>query len=226
MPASGVCGAHCLQAPPSGRSRPQRGLSDARCAGLRIASSSGGGSGARPPWAAAALLSAVQVVAALHMVVALPAAADDGDFTLRSQPPAGQEQEDDTYFETVPQGLNSADSSNGPRLGSLIEGPKGKQVRAMACLLPDSPILLPCARPAHHQRSCAAQIQQCTRKCVPTCLRGGQGAPGLGPMTMRKETASVVFKDGFRSRQYCLSECVEVCALSIDPPAKPATEAK
>lgn len=55
----------------------------------------------------------------------------------------------------VPQGLSSADSSTAPRLGSLLEGPKGKQ------------------------------IQQCTRKCVPTCIRGGQGSPGLGPMSVR-----------------------------------------
>lgn len=53
------------------------------------------------------------------------------------------------------QGLASADVSTAPRLGSLIEGPLGKQV------------------------------QQCTRRCVPTCIRGGQGAPGLGPMSLR-----------------------------------------
>lgn len=34
------------------------------------------------------------------------------------------------------------------------------------------------------------------------------GAPGLGPISVRKEL--VVFKEGFRSRQYCLSECVQV----------------
>jgi hypothetical protein len=49
-------------------------------------------------------------------------------------------------------------------------------------------------------------VEGCTRKCVPTCVRGGSygGAPGLGPISLRKEI--VVFKDGFRSRQYCLSE--------------------
>ena len=55
----------------------------------------------------------------------------------------------------VPQGLAASDSSTAPRLGSLLEGPNGKK------------------------------IQQCTRKCVPTCIRGGQGSPGLGPMSMR-----------------------------------------
>ncbi len=100
---------------------------------------------------AAALLS---VLTALQLVLMpLPSAADGGDFTLRSQPSAEDANED--YFETVPQGLASADSSTAPRLGALLEGPKGKQ------------------------------ITQCVRKCVPTCLRGGQGSPGLGPMTMR-----------------------------------------
>ncbi|KAK9808401.1 hypothetical protein WJX73_000918 [Symbiochloris irregularis] len=54
-------------------------------------------------------------------------------------------------------------------------------------------------------------VEDCARKCIGTCIRGGQGAPGLGPMSMRREI--VVFKDGFRSRTYCLSECTQVCAL-------------
>lgn len=82
---------------------------------------------------------------------------------------------EDEYFQTVPQGLSSEDQGpKGPKLSSYLEGPKGREV------------------------------QQCTRKCVPTCIRGGQGAPGLGPFSVRKEM--VVFKDGYRSRQYCLSE--------------------
>ena len=40
------------------------------------------------------------------------------------------------------------------------------------------------------------------------------GAPGLGPISMRREI--VVFKDGFRSRQYCLSECAQTCKLISD----------
>lgn len=84
----------------------------------------------------------------------------------------------------------AADSKAPVRLGRLLDGPKGKQV------------------------------QQCARKCVPTCIRGGQGAPGLGPMSVRKEI--VVFKDGYRSRSYCLTECITVCALEIDPPATAA----
>ena len=37
------------------------------------------------------------------------------------------------------------------------------------------------------------------------------GAPGLGPLSMRREI--IVFKDGYRTRKYCLSECTQVCAL-------------
>lgn len=124
----------------------------ARTHGRPAAAPWGGGCGGGTPLAAV-LLSAVQVLAALQLVLPLPAAADGGDFTLRSEPAAGDVE--DEYFETVPQGLNSADSSTAPRLGALLEGPKGKQ------------------------------ITQCVRKCVPTCLRGGQGSPGLGPMTLR-----------------------------------------
>lgn len=100
---------------------------------------------------------------------------------------------EDQYFQTVPQGLDAADGKKAPRLGALLAGPKGKQVQA------------------------------CARKCVPTCIRGGQGAPGLGPMSVRKDI--VVFKDGYRSRNYCLTECITVCALSLDPaPAPGAAE--
>ncbi|BDA46217.1 hypothetical protein COCOBI_08-3090 [Coccomyxa sp. Obi] len=56
-------------------------------------------------------------------------------------------------------------------------------------------------------------VQDCARKCVATCIRGGGGAPGLGPISVRKEI--IVFKDGFRSRQYCLTECTQVCAASL-----------
>ena len=40
------------------------------------------------------------------------------------------------------------------------------------------------------------------------------GAPGLGPMSVRGDP--VVFKDGFRSRQYCIRECAELCVLQAD----------
>jgi hypothetical protein len=54
---------------------------------------------------------------------------------------------------------------------------------------------------------------QCATKCVASCTRGGSGAPGLGPMNVRKDL--VVFKEGFRSRSYCLSECTNACASAL-----------
>ncbi len=54
----------------------------------------------------------------------------------------------------------------------------------------------------------------CTQKCITTCLRGGEGMPGLGPLSMRREI--IVFKEGFRDRKYCLSECATVCSLMED----------
>ncbi|WIA35308.1 hypothetical protein OEZ86_003763 [Tetradesmus obliquus] len=84
----------------------------------------------------------------------------------------------------VPSELSAAGETAAPALSSLMAGSNRKQVEG------------------------------CTRKCVPTCIRGGEGSPGLGPLTMRKEI--VVFKDGFRSRSYCLSECAQVCSLTIN----------
>ncbi|KAL6873637.1 hypothetical protein ACP4OV_013719 [Aristida adscensionis] len=55
-----------------------------------------------------------------------------------------------------------------------------------------------------HPRS--AKALQCTSKCVATCIRGGAGE---GPLNVRRPL--VVFKDGFRTRQYCLVECSDIC---------------
>lgn len=46
----------------------------------------------------------------------------------------------------------------------------------------------------------------CPSLLLPT--HASAGAPGLGPISVRKDI--VVFKEGFRSRQYCLSECAQV----------------
>ena len=43
------------------------------------------------------------------------------------------------------------------------------------------------------------------------------GAPGLGPLALRREPT--VFKDTFRSRGYCLGECTQLCSLSVEGPA-------
>jgi hypothetical protein len=58
------------------------------------------------------------------------------------------------------------------------------------------------------------EIEKCAGKCIVTCTRGGGGAPGLGPLSVRK--APVVFKEGFRSRQYCLNECTEICSITVN----------
>lgn len=56
---------------------------------------------------------------------------------------------------------------------------------------------------------------RCTSKCVSTCVLGGYGAPGIaGPFNIRRPL--VVFKDTFRSRQYCLVECSDICNLLKD----------
>ena len=94
--------------------------------------------------------------------------------------------ESEFYIEDVPQGLSSgelAQQSKAPSLASLVKGPNGKE------------------------------IEKCATKCIATCTRGGSGAPGLGPMSIRK--APVVFKEGFRSRQYCLTECTEICNITV-----------
>lgn len=64
-----------------------------------------------------------------------------------------------------------------------------------------------------HPRS--REAARCTSKCVSTCVLGGAGAPGIGgPFNVRRPL--VVFKDGFRSRQYCLVECSDICNLIKD----------
>lgn len=66
-------------------------------------------------------------------------------------------------------------------------------------------------KPKRIQKPNSAKAESCTRKCVATCIRGGGGAPGEGPLNVRKPL--VVFKEGFRSRQYCLVECSDICNL-------------
>ncbi|CAL5227664.1 g10671 [Coccomyxa viridis] len=88
---------------------------------------------------------------------------------------------------------NSSDSLND--LPSELSGGESTAPRSLGKLMGDK------------------EVQGCARKCVATCIRGGGGAPGLGPLSQRREL--VVFKDGYRSRQYCLSECIQVCAAAL-----------
>ncbi|KAK6127360.1 hypothetical protein DH2020_038903 [Rehmannia glutinosa] len=64
------------------------------------------------------------------------------------------------------------------------------------------------------QRPKSRKAETCTGKCVTTCIQGGFGSPGEGPFNIRRPL--VVFKDGFRSRKYCLSECSDICNLIGD----------
>lgn len=107
-------------------------------------------------------------------------------------PPIDSIEAEEDFFQTAPESLSSTDES------ATKENPNlGKLLEGNG-------------------------VQTCTRKCVPTCIRGGQGAPGLGPMSVRKEI--VVFKEGYRTRQYCLSECIQVCALQLKPAPAPAAD--
>ncbi|XP_047342650.1 uncharacterized protein LOC124946128 [Impatiens glandulifera] len=64
------------------------------------------------------------------------------------------------------------------------------------------------------QRPKSRKAETCTIKCVTTCIRGGLGSPGEGPFNIRRPL--VVFKEGFRSRRYCLVECSDICNLIKD----------
>ncbi|OMO83301.1 hypothetical protein CCACVL1_11450 [Corchorus capsularis] len=67
---------------------------------------------------------------------------------------------------------------------------------------------------ARIQRPKSRKAETCTSKCVTTCIRGGEGSPGEGPFNIRGPI--VVFKEGFRSRRYCLVECSDICNLIGD----------
>ncbi|XP_050223600.1 uncharacterized protein LOC126673484 isoform X2 [Mercurialis annua] len=70
-----------------------------------------------------------------------------------------------------------------------------------------------CKRP-RIQKPKSRKAESCTLKCLTTCIRGGGGSPGEGPLNIRRPL--VVFKEGFRSRQYCLVECSDICNLIGD----------
>ncbi|KAI9087289.1 hypothetical protein K1719_030759 [Acacia pycnantha] len=64
------------------------------------------------------------------------------------------------------------------------------------------------------QRPKSRKAESCTSKCVTTCIQGGNGSPGEGPFNVRRPL--VVFKQGFRTRHYCLVECTDICNLIRD----------
>ncbi|GAB4848283.1 hypothetical protein Ancab_002949 [Ancistrocladus abbreviatus] len=69
------------------------------------------------------------------------------------------------------------------------------------------------------QRPKSRKAESCTIKCVTTCIRGGEGSPGEGPFNVRRPI--IVFKEGFRSRKYCLVECSDICNLLGDADDSP-----
>lgn len=117
----------------SGAGLSSRGCGTTACSATlsssRTSSSSNGSNGSQRTPFAGAVLSAVQVLAALQLALAGPALANDNDFRISSQAPGPEAAEEEQFFQTVPQGLAASDSNTAPRLGSLIEGPKGKQIQ-------------------------------------------------------------------------------------------------
>ncbi|KAJ6678854.1 hypothetical protein OIU85_009329 [Salix viminalis] len=68
--------------------------------------------------------------------------------------------------------------------------------------------------PPQHQRQ---QAETETLSNIPQTLSGEGvlvGSPGEGPLNVRRPM--VVFKQGFRSRNYCLVECSDICNLIGD----------
>ncbi|KAG6413644.1 hypothetical protein SASPL_126358 [Salvia splendens] len=88
--------------------------------------------------------------------------------------------------------------SNVPQTLSSVCGPEQKD----------------CRKRYKIQRPKSKAAEACTSKCSSTCMQGGYGSPGEGPFNIRRPL--VVFKDGFRSRKYCLSECSDICNLIRD----------
>ncbi|XP_027341948.1 pollen receptor-like kinase 4 isoform X2 [Abrus precatorius] len=64
----------------------------------------------------------------------------------------------------------------------------------------ECPLPKDCKKPKI-QKPKSRKAETCTIKCVTTCIRGGQGSPGEGPLNVIRPL--VVFKQGFRTRQYC-----------------------
>lgn len=91
------------------------------------------------------------------------------------------------YIEDIPDGLRASESASANTRPSLRRLTSGPNGKA---------------------------IEKCANKCLATCARGGGGGPGLGPASVRRDP--VVFKESFRSREYCLYECAEVCSLRLN----------
>lgn len=67
---------------------------------------------------------------------------------------------------------------------------------------------------ARIQKPKSKKAESCTTKCLSSCIYGGDRSLGKGAPNIRRPM--VVFKEGFRSRQYCLVECYDICNLIGD----------
>lgn len=100
-------------------------------------------------------------------------------------------------------------------VGLAIEAPEqGETLANIPQTLSGECILPKDCKKARIQKPKSRKAESCTIKCVTTCIRGGEGSPGEGPFNVRRPI--VVFKQGFRSRQYCLVECSDICNLIRD----------
>ncbi|XVE91160.1 hypothetical protein DITRI_Ditri20bG0132200 [Diplodiscus trichospermus] len=69
------------------------------------------------------------------------------------------------------------------------------------------------------QRPKSRKAESCTLNCLATCIKGDERSLGERPLNIR--SPSVVFKEGFRSRKYCLVECSDICNLIGDGDDEP-----
>ena len=68
------------------------------------------------------------------------------------------------------------------------------------------------------------EIERCAGKCITTCVRGTNDTQSNSLLAMRSNknkkkdemSTLVVFKDRFRSRNYCIEECLEYCSKAIN----------
>ncbi|KAK4771998.1 hypothetical protein SAY86_013773 [Trapa natans] len=106
-----------------------------------------------------------------------------------------------------------------PNAASLEQEPESETLSNIPQELSgECPTPKDCRKP-RIQRPKTRKAESCTTKCVTTCIRGGEGSPGEGPLNIRKPL--VVFKEGFRSRRYCLVECSDICNLLGDEDSGP-----
>jgi len=106
----------------------------------------------------------------------------------------------------VPRSLGSSEADTRPlkSLSKYMRGPLARDVKACT-----APCLESCIRGEGIAACCEA-----TRDRYDAALTAADAAGGPAPRVMGREP--VVFKEQFRSRQYCLRECTEGCGLRAE----------